>query len=234
MLKNLKYLLITVACAALVSLAISGTLANTNDGVSLSIKQIELERQVKNEQALSVDNLIPFSSGSHMLIPSNTDSATYAQDSQQWHNGSSDKLFADSMSNVVDKIVTVENNGTATAYVRTWIAFEQGSISAEEFNNSILLNLNQDDWSWKTVADGVSISNNTYLIMCATNNAPLEAGQTTSPSLMQLAMASSANSIIFDIDSNNDGLYNVLVTSEAYSDQRALPNPTEALIPWVK
>ena len=51
---------------------------------------------------------------------------------------------------------------------------------------------------------------------------------------MQLAMASSANSLIFDIDSNNDGLYNVLVTSEAYSDQRALPNPTEALIPWVK
>ena len=233
MLKNLKLVLLTLACAALVSLAISGTLADTNSGVIFSLKQHEQERRIQSQQYVLNDNLVPFTNR-HLLVPSNQDTATYAQIPQQWDDGSSDALFADSMKNVIDKIVTVENDGTATAYVRTWFAFEQGDLSRSELESSIILNLNSQDWTWVTVADGISIEGNTYLIMCATYNTALEAGQTSSPSLMQLAMARSAGHLTESIDANKDGVYNVLVTSEAYSDNRAMPAPTQELIPWNK
>ncbi len=233
MLKNLKYVLLTVACAVLISLAVGGTLANTNNGVVLSIKQTELERAVQSQQKVNTDNLIPFQNG-HQFVPSNKDDAVYSQYSQQWPDGSSDKLFADSMKNVIDKIVIVENDGTAAAHVRTWVAFEQGTLSQEQFESAMILNLNREDWTWNTVASNVDINGNTYLVMCATYKTALETGQISAPGLMQLALANSASELIFDIDSNGDGVYNVLVTSEAYSDDRVMPIPNGDQIPWIK
>ena len=50
----------------------------------------------------------------------------------------SNQLFDDSVKNVIDKFVFVKNTGKGDAYIRTWFAFEQGDVAAEDFNKVIM------------------------------------------------------------------------------------------------
>ena len=72
----------------------------------------------------------------------------------------SNQLFDDSVKNVQDKFVFVENTGKTDAYVRTWFAFEQGSIAAETFHNVIMTNSDTVHWAWAEVATDVEIEGN--------------------------------------------------------------------------
>ena len=47
----------------------------------------------------------------------------------------SNQLFDASVKNAIDKFVFVENTGKSDAYVRTWIAMEQGDVAAEDFKS---------------------------------------------------------------------------------------------------
>ena len=232
MLKNLKLVLLTLACAALISIAISGTLASLNQGATLIIKQMEQERIVQSQSNSSADNLTDFVDG-HRLTPSNVSAPQYGTIPQQWEDGSADMLFADTMTGVVDKIVSVKNEGTENAYVRTWFAFEQGSLTKGELEDILMLNLNSDDWQWQSVADGVIIEGERYLLMTATREDALISGEVSAPSLMQFALTNDTSAeLIGRLDGNADGVYNILVASQAWSDPNVVYAPSLDNYPW--
>ncbi|MBR6800195.1 MAG: hypothetical protein IKM61_00390 [Eubacteriaceae bacterium] len=137
-------------------------------------------------------------------------------------------LFDDSVKNVQDKFVFVKNTGKSDAYVRTWIALEQGSIEADNFKNVIMTNTDGVHWSWEVSETDVEIKDdkdvaNTYYIICATYLGPksnptgiLAPETTTYPSLLQVYMKPEAeNEDVEAIDGNKNGTYDILVFSQA-------------------
>lgn len=135
----------------------------------------------------------------------------------------SSKLFDDSVRNALDKFVFVKNVGKKDAYIRTWFAFEQGSIPADRFEKVIATSGDAVHWDWETVATDVKIGGNEYVIAKATYLGPtsnptgiLTPDATTYPSLLQVYMYPSAtNEDVEDIDGNNNGTYDILVVSQA-------------------
>ena len=138
------------------------------------------------------------------------------------------QLFDDSVKNVQDKFVFVENTGKSDAYVRTFIALEQGSIEADNFKNVIMTNTDKDHWSWEVVATDVEIKDtegvaSKYYIICATylgaTSNPtgiLAPGAVSYPSFLQVYMKPEAeNEDVEAIDGNKNGTYDILVFSEA-------------------
>lgn len=154
------------------------------------------------------------------------DAAGTTSHQQSWAQvgaSGSNQLFDDSVKNVQDKFVFVENTGKSGAYVRTLFAFEQGKIAADNFKNIIMTNTNKDHWSWETVATDVEIKGNTYFVMSATYIGPksnptgILAPDTVSyPSLLQVYMKPEAtNDDVKAIDGNGNGTYEILVVSQA-------------------
>ena len=142
----------------------------------------------------------------------------------------SHKLFDDSVKNVIDKFVFVKNTGTFDAYVRTIIAYEQGSLSAAQFNDVIALNAdingedgNKGHWEGETVATDVAIGKSTYVVLCYTYRGPhsdptgiLAPGAVSYPSLLQIYMKPLAtNEDVVAVDGNANGTYDVIVLSQA-------------------
>ena len=135
----------------------------------------------------------------------------------------SNQLFDDSVKNVQDKFVFVKNTGTTSAYVRTWFAFELGNVAFENWNDIVMLNVNKNHWSWEWAPEAVTISGNQYVIACATYKGPssnptgiLAPGATTYASLLQVYMKPTAtNEDVTAIDGNDNGLYEILVCSQA-------------------
>lgn len=237
------------------------TLVNTMEVGNVSIKQLEYERVVdengkwvastdKDKYGYYPDMLQPFTQDK-MLVP-----AVFADGDTKWddRNGSqeahgegshqqswgqvgasgSSQLFDDSMKNVIDKFVFVENTGKNNAYVRTWFAFEQGSVSVEEFDKIIATNINGTHWKWELNNDTlVGVPNveiedengvkSTYMVYDAvylgpksTSNGILESGKVSYPSLLQLYMMPAAtNEDVVALDGNKNGKYDILVVSQA-------------------
>ncbi len=135
----------------------------------------------------------------------------------------SNQLFDDSVKNALDKFVFVKNTGKSDAYVRTWFAFEQGSVAADNFANVIMTNSNCDHWSWETVATDVDIDGNRYVVKLATYLGPksnptgvLAPGAVSYPSLLQVYMKPEAtNEDCAAIDGNKNGTYDILSYSQA-------------------
>ena len=133
------------------------------------------------------------------------------------------QLFDDSVKNVIDKFVFVENTGSSDAYVRTWIALEQGSVAANDFASVIMTNTDKDHWDWETVATDVEIEGNKYVLKVATYKGPtsnptgiLAAGSISYVSLAQVYMRPEAtNDDVIAIDGNQNGTYDILVVSQA-------------------
>ncbi|MBQ6829690.1 MAG: hypothetical protein IJO59_01045 [Clostridia bacterium] len=155
----------------------------------------------------------------------------------------SNQLFDDSVKNALDKFVFVKNTGKSDAYVRTWFAFEQGSVTADNFADVIMTNSNRDHWSWETVATDVDIDGNRYVVKLATYLGPksnptgvLAPGAVSYPSLLQVYMKPEAtNEDCAAIDGNKNGTYDILVFSQAIQtagfeapSTYSLTNPTTA------
>lgn len=126
-------------------------------------------------------------------------------------------IWDDSVKNVIDKFVTVENTGSEDAYVRTIFLIQEKVITV--LDNDITIGDDDDFWDileenshkeylgdsvkyyWNdTEEEGysysyyglteaertvVTIKNQEYRVVVATYDAALEAGEMTSPSLMQ-------------------------------------------------
>lgn len=137
----------------------------------------------------------------------------------------SNQLFDDSCKNVVDKFVFVKNTGKSDVYVRTIIAFEQGALTAVEFDDMIGINSNEYHWDLEEIATDVEIKGNEYAIYCFTYRGPkqntaqggiLTLNEVSRPSLLQVYLASEAtNDTVEKIDGNYNGKYDILVLSQA-------------------
>lgn len=235
-----RKLVLIISLALSLALATGGTLAYLSDSDAdvnvmtlgnVKIKQVELERKEQSDDNTADANLKKFQDNKP-LYPYVGDLA-WADAPQQWPTGGSSFLFTDSVANVVDKFVFVENTGNSPAYVRTWFAFEQGSLSDAEFDKLIGLNFNSNHWALETVASGVEIADSeglasTYTIMSATylgnagddgsvhKDGVLPAGETTRPSLLQVYLDKTAtNAHVQGVDGNKNGTYDILVLSQA-------------------
>lgn len=135
----------------------------------------------------------------------------------------SNQLFDASVKNAIDKFVFVENTGKSDAYVRTWIAMEQGDVAAEDFKSIIMTNTDNTHWNWENVATDVVIGDSEYYVLLATYKGPtsnptgiLAPGAFTYPSLLQVYMRPEAtNEDVKAIDGNGNGTYDILVVSQA-------------------
>lgn len=131
--------------------------------------------------------------------------------------------------NAQDKFVTVENTGLSDAYVRTIFAFEIGSLTVSEFNNVIKKSsfmTQQGVWNVNDIGIATIDGNNYYVYEYIYNggkslggvheNGVLPAGDTTYPSLAQVYMTGYAtNEDCENIDGNKNGIYDILVFSQA-------------------
>ena len=134
------------------------------------------------------------------------------------------QLFDDTCKNVVDKFVFVQNTGKSDVYVRTIIAFEQGDLSKDVFDEMIGINVNSQ-WAKEDVATDVVINGSEYAIVCFTYRGPakntaqggiLTPNEISRPSLLQVYLASKAtNDTVEKIDGNKNGKYDILVLSQA-------------------
>ena len=129
------------------------------------------------------------------------------------------------INNEHDKIITVTNTGDYKAYVRTIIAFEAGGYAWEQFQEKLHLNINATDWSWEWLTTPIIIDQNAFFVATATYKTPLAPGQTTSPSLRQIALDSSAGNADVDLFGAD---YLVLASSQAIQ-VKGFHTPQEAL-----
>ena len=238
-----KKLTMILSVALIAVMVICGTLAylTSEDGDvnvmtlgGVEINQIEKERVEQSDDIIGGDNITDFKQDKP-LYPSvyEGEYADWARNEdgeqvyQEFPTGGSSAMWTDSAKNPLDKIVFVENTGKSDAYVRTWFAFEQGSLSAERFEEVIGRNINNTHWVWEDVAYGVEIDGNTYAIYLATyiGNAGANKDQhvggvlapteTTRPSLLQVMMYNcGTNEDVEAIDGNKDGKYDILVVSQ--------------------
>ena len=185
----------------------------------VKIEQIELQR-IKNARALSEYGLEEFTDGKE-LYPAVYDSIRWAAEPQKWPTGGSSTLFSDDIQNVIDKFVFVENTGKNDAYVRTWFAFEAGSLSFERFDELMHVNINDTHWTWSDWNETpVNIDGVDYYVICATYTGTdtvhtggiLPVGETTRPSLLQLFFDNAAD--MAEIEMMGDD-YKVIAASQA-------------------
>ncbi len=233
-----KILSIALVVVLLAGIAVSGTMAyltsedsdvNVMTLGNVKIDQIELERKEQSDGNVTSENLKEFSQDKPLYPAVGT--LAWADKYQEWETGGSNQLFTADLKNVQDKFVFVENTGKSDAYVRTFVAFEQGSMTEEEFEAAVGYNINKGFWTWENVAYGVKIKDadgveGTYAIKVATykGNADgtvhkdgiLPAGETTRPSLLQVLLYSTVtNEDVDAIDGNGNDTYDILVFSEA-------------------
>lgn len=122
----------------------------------------------------------------------------------------------DTAKNAVTKEVTVTNDGTEAAYVRTLFAFEMEKVGDDWVNpieaGHIILN------GATIVFPGVQIEINSvmYVVGVYTYEAPVAASATTAPSLKQIVLSSTAGNEFYDLV---DKQYDILVMSQAVQTQ---------------
>jgi len=135
-------------------------------------------------------------------------------------NGGSQKMFVEP--NAVDKFVTVKNTGKSDAYVRTLIAIECGSLSAEKVEDLVGISYYDRSWTIATELTSVTIDGHNYkvyeFVYTGRNgeNGVLAKDETTQASLCQVYLASATtNEDCIAIDGNGNGRYDILALSQA-------------------
>ena len=131
-----------------------------------------------------------------------------------------DGLWTDSINNEIDKIVTVTNTGTESAYIRTIIAFETQRHykegSSTDFTNlhDVYLGVNGsfDYLDQYITIDGVEYCLAAYTYKGASGDGKIAAGETTESSLRQIFLSPDATNDFYDLFGTE---YNILVVSQA-------------------
>lgn len=185
----LTWVLVLAATAAV---AIGGTLAfmtDTDEDVNVrSIGNVTIEQheQERVDPEGAADSELQDFTDNKPLYPA------VVAPTLKWENANSQLWDPTQINNELDKLVTVENTGDYEAYVRTVLAFEAGQYTFEQFQEKLHLNLNQTDWAWEWVQEPVIIGDSAFFLATATYLEPLQPGDTSSPSLLQVALDSSA------------------------------------------
>ncbi|MBR6563208.1 MAG: hypothetical protein IKK70_04650 [Clostridia bacterium] len=248
-----KYLLMAVSFVLVAALAVVGTLAylqfetptdvNVMTVGNVKIAQHEYERVVDEngnwvstgdvdkygytpdelQEYTQAKPLYPAVFADGQIKWDDRNNGTYQQSWAQVGAPGAVQLFDDSVKNVIDKFVFVENTGKTDAYVRSVFAFEQGGVTAERFDEIIGTNGDSTRWAWETVATDVVIDGCEYVLVSATYvgatsnpNGILAAGKVSYPSLLQVYLAPEAtNEDVEALDGNGNGTYDILVISQA-------------------
>jgi len=219
-----KTLIMVVAIVLVAALAIGGTFAYLQDSDSdvnvAVVGNVDIE-QIEQEWGTD-GKLQPFTQAKPLYPYSGTLGwANYDDGNAETTNDAAYRKFA--FTGALDKYVSVKNTGASDAYVRTWIALEQGSMPADEFNQ-IGVSINAENgsefkfpgtWKWESLGT-VAIDGRNYDLMVATHIDPVKPGETTIPSLLQVYMSKDAtNEDVEKIDGNGNGLYEILAFSQA-------------------
>jgi len=219
--KNRKLLLIVSLVLAL-TMSLGGTLAYLQDSdadvntmVLGNVKIVQNEQQWNDEKT----ELVEFEQDKPLLpYVGNLGWENKEQD------GGAYRRFT--MSNVVDKYVTVTNSGNTDAYIRTIIAVEMGEYAnVADFKYKVVgTSTNAEDGAefdftgaWKWSEEFVAqINGQNYMIMTATHQDAVEAKATTIPSLLQVYVNKDCdNDDLINLDGNKNGKLDVLVISQA-------------------
>lgn len=159
---------------------------------------------------------------------------------QSWFevgSSGSDQLFDDSIKNVMDKFVMVENTGAGDAYFRTLIAVE-----CPEGVDSKLIHVNKTSSSKYAWSDTifVEIDGVRYALFVATYQEKLTSGQTARPSFLQVFLDPAAT--MEDYRAFN-GTMEVIVLTQAVQTEgfstpalalsAAFGDITETANPWI-
>ncbi len=173
--------------------------------------------------------LVPFEQGQALYpaVPKNNVSTDYSAEQNNedlffWgdyvYSGTAGNGLWDdaNLSNVMDKMVFVENTGKSDTYFRTIIAFEcpEGMTYGEEpysQGNELMMNVNTASYNWENVGyatiDGVR-----YRLEVATYNNILAAGNQAHPSLLQVVLTHNATNEDMELLGDT---YEILVFSQA-------------------
>lgn len=224
--KALKWMCLGIAFALIASFAVKGSLADDSaNRAHLGIVQLELERVSGGLRDVTEERmLLPVTEETLDKTASRLADTFEMTDKNQNKSQINISASADMYvsENALDNIVFVSNVGNVDAYVRTWFAFEIGALTEDEFKENVLLNCNLSDWTWGETEYGVSIGNKKYAVVCAEYNGALGAGQTSAPSLLQILLCSEVTSdIAVRLDNDCDGVYEIMVHSQAVSDEGA-------------
>lgn len=118
------------------------------------------------------------------------------------------------LSNVMDKMVFVENTGKTDAYIRTVIAFEcpEGITIGEPSQGAeIMINTNIGTYDWEDVGY-ITVDGVRYAVMTATYKKVLAPGNQSHPSLLQVVMTHHATNEDMELLGDT---YEILVLSQA-------------------
>lgn len=178
---------------------------------NVSIEQLEYERVVDengnwistgevDEYTYTPDQLQEFTQGKPALPAvyqdgevkwddrTGTDGSAHQQSWAQVGAPGSNQLFDDSVKNVIDKFVFVENTGKTDAYYRTIIAVE----SPEDNTAAIHLNTTGNSrFAWESLGN-ITVDGVRYDLKVATYNEVLTPGEISRPSLLQIFLDPSA------------------------------------------
>jgi len=230
--KKFLTLLLTVALTA--TLAITGTIAyltdtdqevNTMTLGNVQIEQIEQERDTTGK-------LVPFKQAKP-LFPAVYEGNS-ANDSIPWANATAWPVANDEAwktvelgadKNVVDKFVTVKNEGESDAYIRTIIAYEGDPISGKDIHIVHNAASNTGSAVQTKELENVVIDGVRYDIIVYTYKDKLESGKTTIPSLKQIYMDHTCGN---DDVAKYGETYDILVLSQAVQTE-GFTNAVEAL-----
>ena len=195
-----KILAIALVMALLSIATIGGTLsyftATDSDVNTMEVGNVKIEQL---EQQRKDDGLVPFNATK--LYP-------YTGD------GTLVDGWLDTQKNAVDKIVSIQNTGSESAFIRTLFAFEavDGTEPNPVVSGDILVNYNQDTtvgtWAY---AGSFTKNSVTYYVYSFTYAKALAAGtdSVSAPRLKQIALNGAAG------NSFSGGSYNILVLSQA-------------------
>ncbi len=225
--KKIIALLLVIALTAALSVSLTmAYLQDTDDDVNVMtlgnvyIDQIEQQWNADKTELVDFDQGKPLYPYVGTLGWADTPATTAINPAP---NNAAYRRFT--MENVVDKYVSVKNVGDSAAYVRTIFAFEMGGFETiDEFKYKVVgYSSNAEngaefpglDWLWGTefVAQ---IDGKNYMVREAVHVDPLASGATTIPSLLQVYMNKDCgNAEVEKIDGNGNGLYDILVLSQA-------------------
>lgn len=238
-----KVLLMCTAYVLVAALAIGGTVAflqNTDSDVNVmttgnvSIAQHEYQRaegvahnagEAGKGNGINKGDLVPFEQGQGLYpaVPKNNLATDYSAEQTDlffWgdyvYSGTAGNgLWNDEkLSNVMDKMVFVENTGKTDAYFRTIIAFEcpEGMEYSQGSDKEFMMNINGSSlYNWETVGY-ITIDNVRYFVMEATYQNALKPGNTAHPSLLQVVMTHNATNEDMKLLGDT---YEILVVSQA-------------------
>ncbi len=215
-----KILTVCLIVALVAMLAVSGTMAYLSDH--------EHAENVMELGRVNITQLEQERDGSGNMVDFQQNKPLYplvdlrASGEAMFVNG----LFNENIKNVVDKFISVRNDGTRACYVRTILAFESvrsyepgsSTIYTDLHDHFFLVSCGKSDVAGETykveyldqyiVIDGVE-----YVLAVCTYEKALQPGETTPYSLQQFALTNEAGNEVMDTWFGTD--YTVLALSQA-------------------